>query len=99
MLVQDLFAANTDTSTNTIQWTMAKILERLREEIDSVVEKTRLIQETDLPNLPYLQAVVKEGLRLHPDRYQRAYFQRNKNKEVEADVAGVVGNSLEVCYE
>ncbi|CAF1970640.1 unnamed protein product [Brassica napus] len=67
-LFVDLFAANTDTSTNTIQWTMAKILERLREEIDSVVEKTRLIQETDLPNIPYLQAVVKEGLRLHPDR-------------------------------
>ncbi|CAG7901626.1 hypothetical protein BRARA_G00773 [Brassica rapa] len=71
-LYVDLFVASTDTSTNTIQWTMAeifnnpKILERLREEIDSVVEKTRLIQETDLPNLTYLQAVVKEGLRLHP---------------------------------
>lgn len=71
-LYVDLFVASTDTSTNTIQWTIAeifnnpKILERLREEIDSVVEKTRLIQETDLPNLPYLQAVVKEGLRLHP---------------------------------
>ncbi|KAG2265800.1 hypothetical protein Bca52824_072879 [Brassica carinata] len=67
-LFVDLFAANTDTSTKTIQWTMANILERLREEIDSVVEKTRLIQETDLPNLPYLQVVVMEGLRLHPDR-------------------------------
>ncbi|XP_056862359.1 cytochrome P450 705A22-like [Raphanus sativus] len=74
-LFVDLFIAGTDTSTNTIQWTMAeifnnpKILERLREEIDSVIENnntTRLIQETDLPNLPYLQAVVKEGLRLHP---------------------------------
>ncbi|CAH8362884.1 unnamed protein product [Eruca vesicaria subsp. sativa] len=39
---------------------------RLRRELDSVVGTTRLIQETDLPNLPYLQAVVKEGLRLHP---------------------------------
>lgn len=43
-----------------------EILKRLREEIESVVGKTRLIQETDLLNLPYLQAVVKEGLRLHP---------------------------------
>ncbi|CAA7052118.1 unnamed protein product [Microthlaspi erraticum] len=42
------------------------ILERLREEIDAVVGKTRLIQEKDLPNLPFLQALVKEGLRLHP---------------------------------
>ncbi|KAG7631921.1 Cytochrome P450 superfamily [Arabidopsis suecica] len=68
----ELFFAGTDTSAQSIQWTMAEIinnpniLKRLREEIDSVVGKTRLIQETDLPKLPYLQAVVKEGLRLHP---------------------------------
>ncbi|OAO97437.1 CYP705A2 [Arabidopsis thaliana] len=68
----DLFIAGTDTSSTTIQWIMAeiinhpKILERLREEIDFVVGKTRLIQETDLPNLLYLQAIIKEGLRLHP---------------------------------
>ncbi|KAF3605445.1 hypothetical protein DY000_02049729 [Brassica cretica] len=43
-----------------------KVIERLREEMDSVVGKSRLIQETDLPNLPYLQAVVKEGLRMYP---------------------------------
>lgn len=61
-----------DTTVNAIQWTMAEIInnpiiiERLREEIDSVVGKSRLIQETDLPNLPYLQAVIKEALRLHP---------------------------------
>ncbi|CAA0372281.1 unnamed protein product [Arabidopsis thaliana] len=71
-LFVDLFFAGTDTATHTIEWTMAEImnnsliLERLREEIDSVVGKTRLIQETDLPNLLYLQATVKEGLRLHP---------------------------------
>ncbi|CAH8331715.1 unnamed protein product [Eruca vesicaria subsp. sativa] len=71
-LFVDFFIAGTSNSTNTIKWTMAeifenpKILERLREEIDSVIKKTRLIQETDLPNLPYLQAVVKESLRLHP---------------------------------
>ena len=43
-----------------------KVIERLREEMDSVVGKSRLIQETDLPNLPYLQAIVKEGLRMYP---------------------------------
>ncbi|AEE76337.1 Cytochrome P450 705A22 [Arabidopsis thaliana] len=68
----DLFIGATDTSVQTIQWTMAEImnnthiLERMREEIDSVVGKSRLIQETDLPNLPYLHAVIKEALRLHP---------------------------------
>ncbi|KAK9127162.1 hypothetical protein Syun_015959 [Stephania yunnanensis] len=31
-----------------------------------IVGKTRLIQESDVPNLPYLQAIMKETLRLHP---------------------------------
>ncbi|VYS57986.1 unnamed protein product [Arabidopsis thaliana] len=68
----DLFVGGTDTSVQTTQWTMAEIinnpniLQTLRKEIDSVVGKSRLIHETDIPNLPYLQAVVKEGLRLHP---------------------------------
>ncbi|CAH2053173.1 unnamed protein product [Thlaspi arvense] len=68
----EVFLAGTDTSAQTTQWTMAEIvsnpsiLARLREEIDSVVGKTRMIQESDIPNLPYLQVVVKEGLRMHP---------------------------------
>ncbi|KAL0676552.1 hypothetical protein Bca4012_004533 [Brassica carinata] len=68
----DLLFAGTTPSVQTIQWTLAEItnspntLKRLRGELDSVVGTVRLIQETDLPNLPYLQAVVKEGLRLHP---------------------------------
>ncbi|KFK32636.1 hypothetical protein AALP_AA6G269100 [Arabis alpina] len=71
-IVAELFVAAGDTSSQTALWAMAeiinkpKILERLREEIDSVVGKTRLIQETDLPKLPYLQAVIKETLRFHP---------------------------------
>ncbi|VVB10491.1 unnamed protein product [Arabis nemorensis] len=71
-LFAELFFGAGDTSSQTTQWAMAeiinnpKILERLREEIDFVVGKSRLLQETDLPKLPYLQAVIKETLRLHP---------------------------------
>jgi cytochrome P450 len=71
-LFVELLLAGTDTSAQTTQWIMAElinhseVLERLREEIESVVGKTRLIQETDLSDLPYMQAVLKEGLRLHP---------------------------------
>ncbi|KAG2314282.1 hypothetical protein Bca52824_017404 [Brassica carinata] len=71
-LFVEIFMAGIDTAAQATQWTMAEIinnpniLERLRGEIDLVVGKSRLIQETDIPNLPYLQAVVKEGLRLHP---------------------------------
>lgn len=71
-LIVELFLGGTDTSAQTIQWIMAElinhpeILKILREEIESVVGTTRFIQETDLSNLPYLQAVMKEGQRLHP---------------------------------
>ncbi|CAA7023944.1 unnamed protein product [Microthlaspi erraticum] len=71
-LFAELFFGAGDTSSSTTRWAMAevlnnpKIIERLREEIDSVVGTTRFVQETDLPKLPYLQAVVKETLRLHP---------------------------------
>ncbi|XP_010514626.1 PREDICTED: cytochrome P450 705A5-like [Camelina sativa] len=71
-LFVEIFLGGTDTSAQTVQWIMAElinkpsIIEKIREEIDSVVGKTRLIKETDLPKLPYLQVVVKEGLRMHP---------------------------------
>ncbi|CAN1162976.1 Cytochrome P450 93A3 [Linum perenne] len=69
---QDIFAAGTETSAITTDWAMAEllnnveILHKLQEELDSVVGKSRLVEESDITNLPYLQAVVKETLRLHP---------------------------------
>lgn len=42
-----------------------RVFKKLREEIQSTVGGSRLISESDIPNLPYLQAVVKEALRLH----------------------------------
>ncbi|XP_010533268.1 PREDICTED: cytochrome P450 705A5-like [Tarenaya hassleriana] len=68
----DLFIAGTDTSSQATRWAMAELINnpsvfrKLREEIDSVTGKTRLIHESDLPNLPYLHSVIKETLRLHP---------------------------------
>lgn len=39
---------------------------RAQEELHTVVGPDRQVQESDLDNLPYLQAIVKEALRLHP---------------------------------
>ncbi|XP_050210962.1 cytochrome P450 705A22-like [Mercurialis annua] len=70
--IMDLFLGGTNTSAVTMQWIMAELINHpnafnnLRHEIDSVVDKNRLITESDLPNLPYLRAVVKETLRLYP---------------------------------
>ena len=41
-------------------------MNKAREELDFVIGKTRLVQESDITNLPYLQAIVKETLRFHP---------------------------------
>ncbi|KAI3760592.1 hypothetical protein L1987_50989 [Smallanthus sonchifolius] len=70
--VQEILIAGTDTSAITIEWALAElinhpnIMKKAVEEIDQVVGKNRLLQESDIPNLPYLQAIVKESLRLHP---------------------------------
>ncbi|XP_022963641.1 geraniol 8-hydroxylase-like [Cucurbita moschata] len=67
-----LFAAGADTSSVSLQWAMAELLrnpEKLAKaqvEIRQVLGKNKSVEEVDIPRLPYLQAVVKEALRLHP---------------------------------
>ncbi|XP_076918872.1 cytochrome P450 81Q32-like [Bidens hawaiensis] len=67
-----LLQAGTDTSSLTIEWAMALLLnhldalERAKTELDSYVGHERLVQETDLTNLPYIQCIVNETLRLFP---------------------------------
>ncbi|CAI0446836.1 unnamed protein product [Linum tenue] len=67
----ELLMASIDTSAATLQWAMAELINRpnifkkLREEIDSITGVDRLVKESDVQNLPYLRALVKESLRLH----------------------------------
>ncbi|PIN23950.1 Cytochrome P450 CYP2 subfamily [Handroanthus impetiginosus] len=71
-LVLDFFNAGTDTTALTVEWAIAElvnnpnVLKQAQEEIDKVIGSDRLVQESDAPNLPYLQAVLKETFRLHP---------------------------------
>ncbi|KAK1412895.1 hypothetical protein QVD17_34483 [Tagetes erecta] len=71
-LIRDILGAGTDTSAISVEWALAElinhpnIMKKAVEEIDQVVGKNRLVQESDIPDLPYLQAIVKESLRLHP---------------------------------
>jgi len=64
--------AGTDTAALTIVWALAElinhpdVMERARQEIDDVIGSGRLVEESDIVNLSYLQAIVKETLRIHP---------------------------------
>lgn len=42
------------------------IMKRAQEEMDGVIGRDRCLQESDLPDLPYLQAICKETYRMHP---------------------------------
>ena len=42
------------------------VIKRAQEELDTVVDADRLVEESDLPKLHYLQAIVKETFRTHP---------------------------------
>ncbi|GAB2227779.1 hypothetical protein Droror1_Dr00009606 [Drosera rotundifolia] len=71
-LFGDLFAAGIDTTSSTIEWAMAELLshpEKLKigqAELQDVIGKGNQVQEADIPRLSYLNAVIKETLRLHP---------------------------------
>ena len=43
-----------------------KLIEKAVEELDRVVGKDRLLQESDIPHLRYVVACTREALRLHP---------------------------------
>ncbi|KAL0739774.1 hypothetical protein Bca4012_081287 [Brassica carinata] len=70
--LQDLFTAGTDTNSTTVEWAMSELIlnpEKMikaQSEIQQVIGKNGVVQESDIPKLPYLQAIVKETLRLHP---------------------------------
>ena len=71
-LLQVLLSAGTDTSALTTEWAMALLLthpeamRKVRAEIDTKVGTARMVEESDITNLPYLQCVVKETLRFCP---------------------------------
>lgn len=69
---QALVLAGTDTSAVTLEWAMSnllnhpEILEKARAEIDEKIGSDRLVEESDIGNLHYLQNIVSETLRLYP---------------------------------
>ncbi|MED6181260.1 hypothetical protein PIB30_017835 [Stylosanthes scabra] len=67
-----MIVGGTDTSGVTLTWTLCLLLnnprtmKKAKEELDTHIGKERCITESDLSKLVYLQAIVKEALRLYP---------------------------------
>ncbi|XP_027076839.1 cytochrome P450 71AU50-like [Coffea arabica] len=71
-ILLDMLAGSMDTSATTVEWTLAELLKnprvmkKLQQELNEKVGLDRMVEESDLDNLQYLDMVVKEALRLHP---------------------------------
>ncbi|CAI9114424.1 OLC1v1015143C1 [Oldenlandia corymbosa var. corymbosa] len=69
---QDLLAGGTESSAVTVEWAIAELLkkpklfEKAIEELDRVIGQNRWVKENEVHNLPYIEAIAKETMRLHP---------------------------------
>ncbi|KAL4614848.1 hypothetical protein ACB092_07G082700 [Castanea dentata] len=67
-----LIVAASDTSTITLTWALSLLLKnpetltKVQEELDIYVGRQRQVKESDMKNLVYLQAILKETMRLYP---------------------------------
>ncbi|PIA32656.1 hypothetical protein AQUCO_04400087v1 [Aquilegia coerulea] len=70
-LFLDLVVAGTDTTATTVEWAMAEIMnhpeimKKLQEELVTVVGENGMVEESHIPQLTYLEAVIKETFRFH----------------------------------
>ncbi|CAD5185728.1 unnamed protein product [Musa acuminata subsp. malaccensis] len=71
-LSAELLGAATDTTASTMEWAMClllihpEVLHAARAELDAKIGQGRMAEEKDIPNLPYLNCIINETLRLYP---------------------------------
>ncbi|KAK4274924.1 hypothetical protein QN277_018082 [Acacia crassicarpa] len=70
--ITELMLATVDNPSNAAEWALAEmmkqpeLLKKATEELDKVVGKNRLVEESDIPKLNYIKACLREAFRLHP---------------------------------
>ncbi|KAK4434010.1 Phenylalanine N-monooxygenase CYP79D16 [Sesamum alatum] len=70
--ITEIMLATVDNPSNAVEWALAEminqpdILDRACKELDQVVGRDRLVEESDLSQLNYVKACAKEAFRLHP---------------------------------
>ncbi|GLT41833.1 hypothetical protein SLA2020_158690 [Shorea laevis] len=69
---QDLIAGGTESSAVTVEWAISELLKKpeifkkATDELDRIIGRNRWVEEKDIVNLPYIDSIVKETMRLHP---------------------------------
>ncbi|CAI9775430.1 unnamed protein product [Fraxinus pennsylvanica] len=67
-----LLTAGTETSAATMEWALSlllnnpEVLKKAQTEIDNLVGDERLLEESDIINLPYLRCIINETMRMYP---------------------------------
>ncbi|XP_012471918.1 labd-13Z-ene-9,15,16-triol synthase, chloroplastic [Gossypium raimondii] len=71
-ILVNIVVAGTDTTSGSTEWAMSElmqhpeIMEKVKKELNDVIGVNNTVEEFHLPNLRYLNAVIKETFRLHP---------------------------------
>ncbi|XP_057510751.1 trimethyltridecatetraene synthase-like [Actinidia eriantha] len=71
-LLQDPILGGTDTLASTVEWAISELLKqphllrKATQDLDTVVGREKWVGESDMQNLPFIDAIVKETMRLHP---------------------------------
>nr|QNS29991.1 cytochrome P450 [Nothapodytes nimmoniana] len=71
-LLMDMVVGGTETTSNTVEFAMGEIMNKpevmrkVQQELETLVGRDNIVEESHIHKLPYLYAVMKETLRLHP---------------------------------
>ncbi|CBI38442.3 unnamed protein product, partial [Vitis vinifera] len=71
-LLTGMVVGGTDSTSNTLKFAIAdmmnkpEVMKKAQQELDVVVGKDSIVEESHIYKLPYLSAVMKEAMRLHP---------------------------------
>ncbi|KAL0718795.1 hypothetical protein Bca4012_068118 [Brassica carinata] len=72
LIILDMFIGGTTTTSSLLEWTLTELMrhpecvKKLRDEICSVSTHNSYVNEEDVEKMSYLNAIIKETLRLHP---------------------------------
>ncbi|EYU31078.1 hypothetical protein ABFS82_08G232200 [Erythranthe guttata] len=68
----DMLLAGMDTSAAAVEWALSDlvknptVMKKLQKELEEIVGMDQMVEESHLPNLKYLDYVVRESMRIHP---------------------------------